>query len=581
MQAAVIIERDGSVHEQPNHGRLEAMYPLEGKVFSCDHHSGKTIISVYQTIPNLFRFSNLNHNRAFLMIPEFWNFLEERSEWNDLIPRGSVLRDLKQQRYQHPDIADNAWAVYRYARLAGIFAGDEVRQINGGIFTKIEQLHRLMRRVQYGNRLKLHFLTLSTSEGRSYVLDELIHEGPMTLEHAAFAAYAILDLTAHLVNQVLQIGVSELNTSFTAVLGKDSSNELDANLRNLFPTLPLTAFWQAEQNEWIANLRDLRHEFAHRGAASPAYGPNEKLLAFNFNVPAGEVSPFYDVEEIVSDWFIRAERFFIESLRLLADYSLQAVVPYELAPVKPPIAAPKPNSDIEATQREVLRLLFASNSEEPKREEFLYSRLSREWRKEWPFDKFRAFLSAIDSIAMDPKYGVGYSSGGDSASATVKVVLSMQDKALGWLIRLEKPRRQRAYLVKTPMTLPLNMEPQTSVADFLAKQSGRETGHRCAEFHFTVTNSGHETLTNVSAVIAHGDLEVASAHIGELRANESARVFAITTPELGTMLPPGGPYFFVTLISEPVMVRVTYDQQTLLGDCWADEHRCENPRIRP
>ena len=578
MRAAVVIERDGTVHEQPDHERLDGLYPLEGKVYSCEHRATQTFLSVYQTIPNLFSFPNLSHHRAFLIIPEFWNFLEERSEWRDLLPRGMQVRELRKKRYKHPDIADTAWAIHRYTRMSGIFAGDEVRQINGRIFTKIEQLHRLMRRIEHGNRLKLHLLTLSNSEGRSYVLDELVNEGPMTLEHAAFAAYAVLDLTALLLNHVLQIGISELNVSFTALLGKDSADPSEVNLRTRFANLPLTQFWLTEQAEWIAVLRDMRHEFAHRGASSPVYGPNDRLLAMSFNVPAADVAPIHDVGEVVTGWFSRSERFFTESLRLLADHCKEAVKAFESSPVKPPIQAPKPSSDLAETLSETLRLLFAKNDEQPNRVDYLYARLERKWRKKWPIAKFRAFINAVDVVALAPGFPVGFSSDGDSSGATAKIVLSMAGKLLPWILKLNKLSESKASLVLTPMTVPLNVAEQTSVDGYSAKQSGRETGHSCAEFRFAVTNTGTSTLRNVSVVIANSDLEVASAEIGDLDAGASVPVFATTTPEIGRILPPGGPYMFVTLISEPVSVRVVYDLETDLGNCWADEHRCSNPK---
>lgn len=576
MEAVVVIALDGTVQEQPDHEPLETLYPLQGKVFTCEHRNGRTFLDVYQTIPNLFSFPDLAQHRAFLAIPEFWNFLEERSDWNDLLPRGSQVRELRSQRYQHPDIADDAWAIFRYTRLAGILAGDEVREINGSIFTKIEQLFRLRSRAQYGNKLKLHMLTLSNFEGRSYVLDELVHEGPMTLEHAAFAAYAVLDLTAHLANVVLQLGVKELNTSFTAVLGRESSDQADRNLRNAHPDLALTHFWLEQQTSWIAELRDARHEFAHRGAAQPVYGPNERLLAMNFNVPTAEVSPAYDVEQVVSGWFNRSEAFFLESLRLLAEFSEEAVKPFEVSPAQPPIQAPKPSSDLADTLRETLRLLFASEDAEPKRDEFLYARLEKNWRKIWPFAKFRAFLDEIDGLTMDQRHAVGYSSGGDATTATVKVILSVRGRSLPWFLKFEKKGAERAFLVKTPMTVPVNLESQTAIFDYNARQSGLETSHSCAEFRFTVTNKGPHTLRDVVVVIAHGDLESASAEVGTLDPGESKPVFASTTPELGRTLPPGGPYVFVTLISEPVHVRVVYTLEAALGDVWADVHRCTN-----
>jgi hypothetical protein len=398
----------------------------------------------------------------------------------------------------------------------------------------------------------------------------------MTLEHAAFAAYAVLDQTAHLVNQVLQIGVNELNTSFTSVLGKYSSDAQDACLRNRLPSSPLTAFWLAEQSEWIAKLRDMRHEFAHRGAACPVYGPNEKLLAMSLQNSTAGASPFYDVEEVVSGWFCRAEHFFLESLRLLAEHCLAEVRPYETSPTRPPIESSKPNSEIEETLQETLRLLFATDSDVPQRDTFLYARFSPNWRSIWPIDKFRAFLSAIDAIAMAPNQGIGYFVSGDTVGATASVVLSMSGQSFEWRIRLEKERGKRAFCVLSPMTVPQCLEVQTVVTEFLAKQSGRETKHRCAEFQFTVENIRAETLKNVSAVVVHGNIEVASTYIGELQSGQSRQVRTLTTPELGMMLPPGGPFLFVTLISEPVVVRVVYDREDPLGNRWADEHQCVN-----
>lgn len=577
MQASVAIERDGTVHEQPEHARLDEEYPLEGKVFSSEVRGDKSYISVYQTVPNLFSFPNLSHHRAFLMLPELWNFLEERSEWNELLPGLKQLRDLKEERYKHPDIADTAWAVHRYGNLSGILPGDQVRRINGHIMSKIEQLFRLKRRAEFGNRLKLHLLTLAPHEGRTFLLDELVHEGPMTLEHAAYAAYAVLDLTAHLVSITLQLGIAELQTSFTAVLGKDSAEPTEHNLRNRFPALPLTQFWLGQQSVWIANLRDMRHEFAHRGAAAPVYGPNERLLAMSFDVPSSEVSPIFDVQDVVADWFSRSERFFTESLRMLADYCLNAVERFEADPVRPPVEPPRPNSELDKTLRDTLRLLFGANEGNPKREEHLYARLEGTWRKRWPLAKFKKFISTVEGVSLDNRHVVGFSSGPDGSSATVKVILVIRGKSLPWILQFQKEEGARAFLVRTAMTIPVGEEPQTAIAEFSAKQSGRETGHSCAEFCFTLTNVGSKPLKSVVVVVSHSDLEAARAEIGDLDPGQSVPVFATTTQELGRVLPLGGPYMFVTLISEAVTVRVVYDLETDLGDEWADEHRCSNP----
>ena len=152
----------------------------------------------------------------------------------------------------------------------------------------------------------------------------------------------------------------------------------------------------------------------------------------------------------------------------------------------------------------------------------------------------------------------------------------MSGQSFEWRIRLEKERGKRAFCVLSPMTVPQCLEVQTVVTEFLAKQSGRETKHRCAEFQFTVENIRAETLKNVSAVVVHGNIEVASTYIGELQSGQSRQVRTLTTPELGMMLPPGGPFLFVTLISEPVVVRVVYDREDPLGNRWADEHQCVN-----
>ncbi len=578
MQASVAIERDGTVHEQPEHGRLDEEYPLEGRVYSCEARGDKTCISVYQTIPNLFSFPNLSHHRAFLILPEFWNFLEERSEWNDLVPGFTQLRELKKKRYEHPDFADTAWAVHRYGNLSGVLPGDQVRQITCHVMSKIEQLFRLKRRVEFGNRLKLHLLTLSPRDGRSYLLDELVHEGPMTLEHASYAAYSVLDLTAHLVNVILQLGIAELQTSFTAVLGKDSAEPTDQNLRNRFPDLPLTKYWLDQQVDWIAKLRDMRHEFAHRGAAAPVYGPNERLLAMSFDVPASQAPPTFDVQEVITDWFVKSEGFFTETLRLLADHCLEAVEPFITDPVRSSVEAPRPNSELDQTLQDMLRLLFGANEGNPKREEHLYARLESTWRRRWPLAKFKAFLSSVEGFSLDNRHAVGFSSGPDGSSASVKVILAIKGRSIPWILKFQKQMDSRAFLVRTEMTIPVAVESQTAVSDFNATQSGRETGHSCAEFRFTLTNTGSRTIKSVVVVVSHSDLEAARAEIGDLEPGQSVPVFASTSEEMGRILPPGGLYMFVTLISEPVTVRVVYDLETDLGDEWADEHRCSNPR---
>lgn len=579
MQAEVIIERDGTVHEQPDASKTEEKFPLEGKVYACDFERGKTYISVYQTIPNLFSFPNLTHHVAFLVVPELWNFLEEKGEWGDAIPRIRRLRELQKDRYEFPEINDNAWAVYRYANLAGIFKGDEVRQINGSVASKIEKLFRLKKRVEFGNKLKLHLLTLSVGEGRSYLLDELIHEGPMTLEHSAYTAYAVLDITAHLVNVSLKIGVPDQQTSFTSVLGKDSAEPTDRSLRSLFPDLALTKYWLEQQTDWIADLRELRHEFAHRGGAEPVYGPNERLLAMIFNVAPGEAAPLFDVEEYVTKWFSKVEAFFTRTLQLLADYCVEAAKPFEEAPVRPPIETPKINSVISDTKRDILRLLFTLDGSNPEREKHLYARLERDWRRTWPLQKFKKFLAEIESIGMDNRSPGGYSIGGSVVSTTSKVVLVARGKSFPWLLEVKKHSADRAYLVRTPLTIPLNFATQTQVAGYSAKQSGPQTGHSCAEFRFDLRNTGERSLVNIQAVVTHLDREVARADVGTLEPGQTVPVYAITTPELGKMKPPGGPYYFVTLLSEPVVIRVVYYLETELGNEWVDAHLSVKPAL--
>ena len=583
--AKAIIERDGTVHEQPDPPSadilLQEIYPVEGRVYDCAPRGDVTIIGLYQTIPNLFSFPNLSHHRAFLVLPEFWNFLEERDEYEDLVfPHYRQLQDIREESFEFPDVRDSTWAIYRFGILSGIFGQEFVQVTCGKIRAKIGQLWRLRKRAAFGNRMKLHLLVLGVSDGRSYLLDELVHEGPMTLEHAAFVAYSVLDLCALIVNRTLQLGIPDKKTSFTAVLGKNSDEETVSNLGQSYPNLPLTKYWLEQQSSWIARVRDLRHYFAHEGTAIQIYGPNERLLSAAFDNSVEEPNQIFDVENEVADWLNKTAAFYSTTLDLLAEHCILAVKPFESEPVKRSIRASTVASKLDGAFQEVLKLLLERDENNPDRVMHLYARLEKGWRNRWPLSKFTAFLASWDAVALKPST-ISAGTDGNIVNMSGTIIYKIEQGSFSWPFRLEKSKQERPVLIGDALTRPTSPQSQTTITNYDARQSGRETGHSCAEFRFLISNSGEDVLTEIEAIVMKDGLEAARSTVGTLASGESRPVHAITTPELGTLLPPGGPYMFETLINEPVMVRIVYRLETKFGDEWADEHPCANVRPRP
>lgn len=365
-------------HEEPSNGELKV--PLVGKVVACQPHGNVTIVSIFPTQNKAFHFQSLASQQPFLLVPEFWSFIEDRADWEDIFLRGSRIHaSMEEDEWEPIDVRDVSWQLYRMGHLTGNYPPSVIPELFGVIVKKLERSERLKFKAAFLDDLRRHLIACYGGR-RDAALEETLEEGAILLETASTAVYSVLDVFAHLVNVAYGLGIPQLQCGFTMLLGPPLSaqpGEVTA-WKTLPPGDPLYECFVSARDGWLGELRALRHFVAHTGYVLECHGPSARALASWMpdakDLKTHRVLP---VQETVAKWVDKTRALIDEALNIIQaraeSINSSIEIPFEAPAVRAANSATDPGSMLD----DFVRLLCISSEEEPQRVKYLYSKLDR------------------------------------------------------------------------------------------------------------------------------------------------------------------------------------------------------------
>ena len=556
--------------------------PILGKVISSQSYGEFTLMSVFPTGSKAFFFQDLAAQQPFLLVPEFWAYLEDRADWEQLAfrPLRNIFDEIPHQAEETLNIGRISWWLQRQGYKTGEFETTSVPMVLGALKRKLERAERLPVKSRALDDLRRHLVACSSCQRRNWALEETLEEGAILLEQTAIAVYSALDVFAHLVNTVYGLQIPQLQCGFTALLRRPASldGKEEPSWNPLDSGEPLQVLLEGALSSWIEQVREVRHFIAHYGCLEMTHGRSPKAHAMWHPDPLDlHKLKVFEVDETVSLWVRNLRFLLVESFGLMQARAETICNSIPDDPAPPQVEAAKPSTSAVGLAADVVRLLKLSDEEEPQRLDFLYNKLDRKWQRLWPRDEFRAYVSALRNVRLQP--GVpGMSGLGEDERAILFLLADYQGKRVRLAIEARKLKGRRPALVLSPLTFPQSATQSTILTEFHVKQSGRETGWRRAIFGGALTNMSDVELQDVHIHVFHSDVRWADAEIGTLKVGENRPFEFLTSDEVAEVHPPGGKYLLASLLQDPLQVRVTYNRSNEHGSLWADDFRTSGPR---
>jgi len=586
LDAWCIEDSDGMLHEQPTDSRADAssVTPLLGRVVSCTIDGGITFVSVFPIGSKAFRFRDLAGQQPILLCPEFWSYLEDKADWEELAlrpgwhPQSEALPDLD----VHLGVPEASWWLQKQGHLTREFEPYRIATFLGNVITKMERAERLRTKANFLDDLRRHLIACSSCDRRNRALKETIEEAAILVEQAAITVYSALDIFAHLVNAAYDLGHTPIACGFNVILIPPASAEKDEpGAHVLSEEEPLRALLEAAFASWIVRLRDIRHFVVHTGSLGEVHTSTvQSYAAFHPDLMDLRTNQLLPVNAIIGQWVDNLRSLIADSLTLMRTRAEGICAGISEPPPAPRVGSAKVTTSSRALLLDVMRLLSAVDADEPRRIEFLYSKLDPTWRALWPIQQFRSYLDSLSKIRVPSTEPFGMSVGEDER-ARMSILADYKGRTVRLVVESRKIEKDRPVLVLIPLTYPIAAEASTKLVEFTSRQSGAETGCRRAIFTAKIENTSDRELADVAIHVFHSDERWAHADLGNISPAEAKSIEFSTTDEVSQILPPGGPYLLISLLHDPLHIRVTYNCPSDHGPLWADDFTSTGLRGRP
>lgn len=576
LKARIIFDESGAMHEGAGtHEQPQSEpTPLIARVVTSRAYGDRTLVEAFPLESRAFFFNGLAAQQPFLLVPEFWAFLEDRADWEQqaLRPFDPILRE--DVELEPLDLREPSRWLQLQCERTGANEPIAIGISLGVINKKLSRVERLARKTIALDDLRRHLIACSPSSRREWALEETLEEGAMLLEQASAAVYSTLDVFAHLVNLAYRLEIPDMSCGFTALFGRPAAMARDVPIswKPLPTDEPLHELLSSARTEWIDDLRSLRHFVAHKGYVLEGGGPSAKAIA-SWQSDFQDLRSFriLPVQATVGEWANKLRSLMGAAMGLMGARAETICSEISVTPDPPKVQpASKATSPADLIS-DCVRLLQCSTEKEPDRISFLYSKVNSTWKRRWPRAEFESYINALSDIeyAAGAMHSMGVAGAEENAECHLRGILNGRPVRL--VLEARKTGRNRPSLVLTPLSWPQDCLRAIDLAEVSVRQSGPETGHGRAIFTVKVVNLSEQSLEDVHVHVFESDVRWADCEIGTLNPAEERIVEFSTSDAVSKVFPPAGPALLVCLLHDPLCIRLTYTRPTTLGRLWADD----------
>ena len=557
--------------------------PLIGEIVGCLQRDKSTFLTFFPTSHSPYDYNQMAGSWVRSAVPAYWKLTEEKNAWERRVTPLAWSR-FNENKYRPAllDVKSVAEALYTAYEKRENYHHQRCMTALWNSADKLRQVERHLERLKIINSLRVHLYAAMKSDAREFHLSETREEAVLTVEAGITTIFSALDILAHAINELYNLSLTPHQVGFFNVvfIRSERTDVAEAKvarcLEKDFPADPLTALFLLHRDRWIQAMSEWRHFIVHHGCLDNGEFVGGGVLIekpTGSDVPLTSHTPSVLAADLLENWTAQLRELLEEAFQLItADaWKVAEEQGKQVTTEEPlePMPAPTQLSPVDLVTS-FLEWWKRSDTEEPKRIDYMYSRLAGTWRKEWKLPQFREFVTqhplkgfslvgTVSSIS-DERFGRL-----DRMSA--KLEFAQDSMVLGFAVI---PVNKRRYgLIRLPFSTVHPFETLLQIIGYQSRQSGRETGHRDMVFSATVRNCSTKSLEEVTAHIFWHQSSEANVVIGTLLPGEE-RLFECSWKD--ACVPPSREYPPLWIDRGTFRLRLVYRLPTNEGDWWAEDH---------